>query len=383
MLVSVANDIALVMSETGVIQKVVLGGNDAHTLGLVSGDWVGRSFCDTVTSDTRKKVDEMLRDVAANGVSRLRHLNHPNPAGPELPFAYTTIRLGMQGPLLAVGRDLRTVVAMQQRYVSSQQEMERHYWKMRQAESRYRLLFQIATDAVFVIDTATLSITDANNAAARLFGMSTDQLVGKSPTIGIEPEFAAAVESLLTSALSAGRNAEVRVRLLKGGLPVRFSASPYVSQGPSVLLLRAQLANDQLGNAVSESRLLTLVERTGDAIVVADQNGNVILANPAFARLLEVASEDQVIGRPLGSWLGTAESRVPATISLLIQNGVVPLFVAALRTETGRVVHVELSATLLPAGDESGFGFIMRPKEINFASSVREHPDSGSSRKIH
>ncbi len=383
MLVQVASDIALVLNANGVIQDVLLGGTDVEALRMVSGDWVGRSLEETVTTDTRKKVEELLDDVSANGVSRLRHLSHPSPVGPDIPFAYTIVRLGKQGPLLAVGRDLRTVMAMQQRFTTTQQEMERNYWKMRQAESRYRLLFQIATDAVLVIDPATLLITDANHAAARLFGMTTEALAGKSPTVGIAPEFASSVERILSAALTAGHAAEVKVRLALGGRTARVSATPYNSHGPTVLLLRASLAADQLAAPGAQSTLAALVERTQDAIVVTDEKGNVVMANPAFTRMLDAEEEIQVIGCPLSGWLGTIERTVPLTISALVQNGVVPMVVARLRTEKGSVIRVELSATLLPADEDASFGFILRAKNVYSMDESRDAANPVSPRNLH
>jgi len=380
MLAQVASDIAMVLDSQGVIQKVVHGGADAESLRFLSSDWVGRALEDTVTVGTRKKVEELLRDVSAKGVSNLRHLNHSNPAGTEIPFAYSVVRLGEQGPLLAVGRDLRTVMAMQQRFTSTQQEMERHYWKMRQAESRYRLIFHMATDAVLVIDPATLRITDSNHAAARLFGLTSEQLVGHLPTIGIEPEFAASVEGALASALSAGTTTEVRVRLAKGGHAARVTATPHVSQGPSMLLLRARLVVEQGADPHLESTLAGLVERTQDAIVITDQRGNIILANPAFATMLEIENEERAIGCPLGRWLGAAENSVPSTIASLMQSGVVPLQAATLRTERGRMLQVERSAALLPSGAENQFGFILRLQKVHLLETSLE---PGSTRNLH
>ena len=42
-------------------------------------------------------------------------------------MAYTALRLGPDGPALAVGQDLRTLARMQQRFVRVQQELERGY----------------------------------------------------------------------------------------------------------------------------------------------------------------------------------------------------------------------------------------------------------------
>ncbi len=364
MLVLVANDVALVLDANGVIENVVPGGSDPEAVRALSADWLGRSLQDTVTAETRVKIEELVRDVSANGVSKQRQVTHTSEIGPDVPYAYTAVRLGQRGPLLAVGRDLRTVQAMQQRFVNTQQEMERHYWKMRQAESRYQLLFQLATDAVMVIDTATLKITDANQAAARLFAMPAEQLAGKSPRIGVEPEFGPVLDGLLTSALAAGRSTEARVRLANGGHPLRVSAAPHNAPGSSVLLLRASLVVDQMANPAAESTLAALAERTQDAIVITDQHGLVTMANPAFAALLELDDVNQAVGRPLSGWLNSTDHSVAQTIGALLQNGVVPLFASGLRGENGRGMQVEVSATLLPSNDGACVGFIMRTRTV-------------------
>lgn len=140
MLVSVASDIALIIDAGGVVQRVAIGGGAAMKEAAV--DWVGRPWIDTVTSETRQKVAELLHDVAATGKSRPRHLNHPSPMGLDIPITYTAVRLGAQGPVLVVGRDMGAVASMQQRILRSQKDLERSYWQTRQADTRHRLLFE-------------------------------------------------------------------------------------------------------------------------------------------------------------------------------------------------------------------------------------------------
>jgi len=49
-------------------------------------------------------------------------------------------------------------------------------------ERKYRTLFEIAPDAIFVADTATGIIIDANNRAAELLGMPLDEIIGMHQT---------------------------------------------------------------------------------------------------------------------------------------------------------------------------------------------------------
>jgi hypothetical protein len=88
---------------------------------------VGRPLADTVTPDTRHKIASLLHDVATAGLARRREVNLPSGERADIPMAYTALRLGPQGPTLAVGHDLRAVAQMQQRFMRVQQELERGY----------------------------------------------------------------------------------------------------------------------------------------------------------------------------------------------------------------------------------------------------------------
>jgi hypothetical protein len=127
---SLACDIAMVIDRDGTITAIAH--NEARSLATVSEGWLGRPLGDTVTPQTRHKVDKLLADVGTTGIGRRREVNllgAPSGAAAdeEIPVAYTALRLGAEGPALAVGQDLRALVRMQQRFVRVQQELERGY----------------------------------------------------------------------------------------------------------------------------------------------------------------------------------------------------------------------------------------------------------------
>ena len=65
---------------------------------------------------------------------------------------YSAINIGRDDRFVVVGRDLRPLAAMQQRLINAQQSMERDYVRLRHAETRYRLLFQVSSEAVMIVD---------------------------------------------------------------------------------------------------------------------------------------------------------------------------------------------------------------------------------------
>jgi PAS fold len=126
--VALACDIALVIDADGRIVK--LAQHDAHPIAPTS--WIGSAWVQTVSPDSRPKIEQMLADVAATGQARRREINHPDALGGPAPVAYSAARLGDSGPMLAVGHDLRAQAALQQRFVAAQEALERSYWNAQQ-----------------------------------------------------------------------------------------------------------------------------------------------------------------------------------------------------------------------------------------------------------
>lgn len=358
MLVSVTSDIALVLDDQGFIRSVALGG--AEPVSATASEWLGRQLVDTVTSETRRKVEELLREASQAGVSRTRHINHPSPAGADIPVAYTAVRLGQSGPLLVAGRDLRAVSVMQQRLVDAQQSMERDYWRMRQAETRYRLLFQIATDAVLVIDAETFQVVDANRAAARMFGGTVQEMSGRQAVEGVAPESASVLQELLGTVRVSGRSGDASLHLSGQGGNVHVWASPLRSEGQNLLLLRATPDGVQsLPPPPEDTMLPDLMRLTPDAIAFTDEQGLVLSANPAFLELVRIADAQDVRGRSLGEWVEREGDGFMSLLDSVRRSGVKRL-TARLRDETDVQLDIELSAVLIHNGNSNSIGFIIR-----------------------
>jgi transcriptional regulator PpsR len=367
---SLASDIALVIDANGVIRNAAL--SDA-AVGRRADQWVGNAFVDTVTQDTRGKIESLLREVQATGVSRRREVNLPGAGDTHIPVVFAAIRLGRDGPVLAVGRDMRAIAAIQQRFLDAQQELERDYWKQRQAESRYRQLFQVATDAVLVVDAISLLVVEANRAAADLFGRTPAQLAGHPAVQAIDVASRPAVEELLSAARASGRPAEIRARLAapNGQAPVALvdvAATPFrasTDAGSQLLLLMRVRGAERRGSDVVR-RLAEFVESTPDAVVITDSSGRVQTANPAFLALCQAGlQEAQARGRTLSDLLGDPGRHLAALISDVRQNGMA----AQVRVSIGgpmaawlapRAQEVEVSAALLAEGDQECIGFILR-----------------------
>ncbi|MFN8650876.1 MAG: transcriptional regulator PpsR [Gemmatimonadales bacterium] len=359
-ILTAASDIALVLDEAGVIRDVTLGQSDQPI--EESRGWLGHGWADTVTPESRPKIQDMLREAAADGVSRRRQVNHLSATGNDIPIAYTTVRLKGEKQLVAIGRDLSSVSALQQRLVEAQQSLERDYWRMRHIETRYRLLFQVSSEAVLVVDAATQKVVEANPAAAVLFDSSAKKLVGRPFPFEMDRSAEGAVQDLLATVRAHGRGDDLTVRLGQSGQPCVLSISLVRQDTQSLFLVRVLPQGHQEIGAGGEQMLRAsrLVQAIPDAFVAADDEGRVLSANRAFLDLVEMPTEDQVRGQPLSRWIGRPGADLGLMLATMREHGVVRLFGTALRGELGSSSEVEVSGVVLPDVNNGVQGLLIR-----------------------
>jgi transcriptional regulator PpsR len=368
-----ASDLALIVDGEGVIRDIAFSGGDP-ALATLEG-WVGRSWLETVVRDSRPKIEALLRDVAATGTSPKRQVNHVTPDGMDLPVAYTAVRLGGGGMLVASGRDLRALAQMQQRLVETQQAMERDYWRLRHVETRYRLLFQLSSEAVLVLDGQTRKVVDANAAAGTLFGVAADRLVGRAAPLELGAEGDRAFAQLLADTRRDGRADEVALTM-RDGLTVRASASCFRQDAQTLFLLR--LTAPGSAERAPEPRrpaALDLLAQAPDAFVVTTPAGDILSANRAFLDLIEAGEEQHVLGRPIGDWLGRPGADLPVLLSMLKKHGALRLVATSARGQLGVVTEVEVSAVLAADAEVPSIAFIIRDVSRRVAGGVQGSRD--------
>ena len=317
--VRVAGDIALVLDANGVVQAVELGG-DALAPSML--EWTGRSWVDTATLETRRKIEQLLKEAVGTGVSRRREVNHPSTSGADFPIAWAAIRLGEQGRVLAVGRDARDhrdPAALRRSAAAAGTRL------LEGPSGRSPLPHAVPrspTDAVFVLDAATLAVVEANRAAAQLLNAPLESLAGAPFTAHIDTEFTAGHRRTARAGTSSGSPAEVRSRLAGRSLMVNVSATPLRSPETMLLMVRAHAVDSQEA-APDHVRLANLVERLPDAVVIADSSGHVRMANPAFITLAAARDEASLLGRSLADWV-VPDKGFGAVLSAARHGGIVP-----------------------------------------------------------
>ena len=360
-LLTIASDVALVMADSahGVIRDVSFG---SDSLPAELGDaWMGKPWVETVTPESRPKIEALLHDAAGHGMPRWRTVNHRQGGGREFPVMYAAVQLSAKGQIVAFGRSMQHMATMQQQLVTTQQTMEREFLKLRQAEARHHLLFQVASEAVLIVDAATRKVLEANPAAGRMLGEGSKRMVGRLFPDGFDEASTVALHGLLGAVGATGRTNQVTVRSSDGAREFVTSASLFREERASFFLIRLS-TNDQIDNAgpTPQSKVLEIVASAPEGFVVTDLDGRVLFSNRAFLDLVQLATDEQTRNEPLDRWLGRPGVDFNLLTAQLREHRSLRLFATQLRGEYGSSTDVEICAVAVVDGEEPCLGFTIR-----------------------
>ncbi len=351
-LIATSSDIALIVDADGTIRDIALQSEELSQDLDTSSSWVGRKLVSTVVADSRPKVTHLLADAAAHNTKpKWRHLNHATSDGRSIPVLYCAVAVGGDNRMVAFGRDLRAMSSLQQRLMMAQESLERDYSRMREVEARYRLLFQMSSEAVLILDTVRHRVVGAR--AAPPAGQTLAEI--------FSADTLESVQAHLQAIRTDGRAEEFAARLLANGTDVVVAASVFRQENTTLFLVRISPAPPD-SHAIPDvkEKLLKLVESAPDGFVVTDYTGNVLTANGAFLQMAGLANEDMARGESLERWIGSSGVELDVLITNLRQRGSVRFFTTTVRSEDGAVAQVEISAVSIGNGGQPSFGFAIR-----------------------
>ncbi len=367
-LIGAAADVALIVDSRGVICDLAVATEELAQELQFGGPWLHRPWAEVVTVESRLKVEALTADAlraapAPQGATRWRHINHPSANGADVPILYSAVKVGRNGRLVAVGRDLRGIAAMQQRLVDAQQSLERDYSRLRLAETRYRLLFETSSEALAIVDASTHKVVEINPAAVELIGQPAKRIVGRPLAEWFDASGGQGILAMLGGLEASGRAEDVTASFAHGGRAIHLSATVFRNDAAMLYLLRMAPA-DGVSNVIAlpkhKSRLLKAVERATDGFVLTDADGRVLTANKAFLDMVEVTTEEQARGESMDQWFQRPGVDLNVLMGNLRQRGAVRLFASSLRGTLGTISDVEISAVSVVNGDVPFFGFTIR-----------------------
>lgn len=380
MTISVAQpDITLLLDMEGVIRSATLSGSvSAETV----DSWLGKPWRDTVTDLGSEKVRRMLDDAKSGGVSAFRQVTQRFPSGLELPMEYTTLMLGGRVGLIAIGKSLHAVADLQSRLIAAQQAMERDHWKMREIETRYRLLFEASNEAVMLVRASGLKIVEANPAAVQALGLAQKgnrDINGRTFLQVIALQDRDAFQEMLARVRDQGKAPGMLVHLGDAGTPWLVRASPTASDhGPLFLLQLGAVDGSHPAPLLPADHNLVSVEdildRVPDGFAVLDEEGVVRRANRAFLDLIEVGSREAAIGESASRWLWRPGADLAVLLANFRRHKVVRLFSTTIHGELGTEVDVEISLAATSEIDPSHLGMVVRDVSRRLQLQTDERP---------
>ena len=339
-------DVTLVLDWDGVIRDASVSSSIAKE-GLEG--WVGRHWTDTIGEPASDQVRRMVEDARDRGLSAFLQVTQRFPSGLEVPIEYTTVRLGGQAGLIAVGKSLQAVHELQHRLVAAQQAREQDYWKLREIETR----------SVLIISASNLRVVEANPAAIRELGLAPNWDFAQE----VAPRDRAAFRELLARAREHGRTPGVLLHIGAAGTPWLLRVTLMAREPEPVFLIQLAPGTPEPGRALPRAlppRTDELLEAMPDAFVVANGDGRVRRANRAFLDLTQSVTESAVLGEPLSRWFAAPGRDAGVLVRTLREHGEVRLFQTTLTGMLGTEAEVEISGSASSSGGPLALSLLVR-----------------------
>lgn len=334
-----AADVALIVDHAGIVVDVAVSSDDLVKAKV--GDWIGQHLSNTVTVESRPKIEALLVDDAT-ALRRWRQVNHPADGGEDIPVEYAVIHVSEDQRILA-GRELSGIAHLQQRLIAAQQSIEREYARVRGVEARYRTLFQLTSEAVLIVEASSERVVEANPAAVAL--LQTKSLRVGSVTFKslLDAADAPAAEALFSTVRATGSSDPVSLHFAKGR-PMSLNVSMFNQSGKAFFLVR--LRDTHAGENASRlpSPLVELVDRMPEGFVICDADGDIVSANAAFVGLTQNVTIEQIRGEPIARWIGRTGVDTNLLLSALDKHDAVQRFATVVRDEHGGIEPVEIAA---------------------------------------
>jgi transcriptional regulator PpsR len=379
-LVLASSDLTLVLDRKGIIRDLSLDADDLEDEDI--DNWIGQSWFDIVTVESRPKIERMLDESREGSASRWRQVNHPVKQGNDIPIRYSAVRVSEDGRIVALGRDLRPMAVLQQRLVTAQSEIEREYSRLRQIETRYHTLFQLTSEPVIVLDSATMRIVEVNPAATQLLAHGSSRIAGKPFLDLLDDASKQAAQTLFADLRASARSDEIRVRFSETGQEFSLGASLFRHDASLHYLLRLSRTDAETGRTTggaNQSSLQRVIASLPEGFVVVGEDQRILMANTAFLDLAQLVTESQARGENISRWLGRSDVDTNIVFSNLRQHGSMRRFASVMRGEFGGQEDIELSGVAVMNGEPSCFGLVMRkaPSALTLSSgNIRVTPGS-------
>jgi transcriptional regulator PpsR len=370
-------DVTLKIGVDGVIQSAVSSDSLAEE-GIQA--WQGRSWNEIIEAPAHASRTAKGPDFA--GATSCFQVAQWFPSGRRLPIEFTTISLGDGAGFVALGRNLQAISDLQGRLLQEQRAREQDYWRIREIETRYRLLFDASNEAVLLVRLTNLRIVEANLAATKVLGL----LPGTEFHLGLQLRDRKSFEIMLDKVREQGRAPGIVLHLGRDASAWSLRASLMNSETGSYYLF--QIAPIGAASPLREkpntpSLIETIIQRIPDGFAIVDPDGMIQRANATFLDLVQIGAESAVINQNMKRWLSRPGADLQTLLSLAQSQGSVRSLATTLTGELGSNTEVEISAVGDKDIDPDCFGMLLRDVTMRLRSDMRMDKTSEPRASVH
>lgn len=370
--IAASGDVAMVIDGDGVICDMALSSDELAKAGVDA--WLDQRWADTVTLESKHKVDELLRDAQRDGRTQWRELNQVTPVINSLIVRFTAISTSRDGMVIVVGRDDRFQSIMQQRLFETQQSMERDHSRLRDAESRFSALFHQSGEGIVIVELNTKKIIDANPLAEEILSTQRSMMIGElwSKLFDMESQEQAGAMLVAIQSYNAQNVEKKELDFYKNGRLISASASLFRQFSAPHCLIRLKLSDEEISPRVDyNSQSARLIEKMPDAFVVTDDNWKILDLNAAFLDLMRIATKQQAVGQALTKYLGRPGVDKNILMEAFQNQGFVRNFNTTLRNFYDELEDVEVAGAGLLTDGAIRYGLIIRVVRQNTPTSEK------------
>jgi len=281
-----------------------------HMNGFTRSELIGKDIR-TVSGETatevaignkgREKLDVGSRDGEAHRQEYYQRLKqgpimveeiHRRKDGSTFPIQASSclVNLGGQERVLGIDRD-----------ITEQKQAEK---ALNESDERYRELVDLFPDTIFTLSEG--QITFMNPAGLKLFGAtSADQIIGSQILDLVHPDNRGIVTGKLKTLIDEKNGVlpveEKYLRLDGSSIDVEVTAIPFNDHGkPGTQVIVRDItervcAQEALAN--ERNLLRSLIDNVPEYIYIKDAQSRFVMANPAVAKLFNLASPEELLGK--------------------------------------------------------------------------------------
>ena len=378
-------DVKLLLDAHGVIRDVTLASSFVRE-GVSA--WVGQPWAETVDPSGAERLQQLIAEARAVGTAGFGQFLQRFPDGGAVAMEYTAVRLGKRSGLLAIGRSLQAVAEVQSRLIAAQKAMTQDYWQLRDIESRYRALFDVADEAVVILSAQDLRLIEANPAAQRAFALSPGQAFTSLIATADRSTFRAALAQVGKEQRMPGFIVHIGPQQVPWVVRATFAPAKAI---PALVLHLVEISGAKpVPRHETKLPIEALIERLPDGFAVIDRSGTVRAANRAFFDFVQAGKEEQVIGAPLKRWLSEPGADAAMVLATLARQPALRLMPTTLHGEFGHNLPVEISAAGTKEQDSDYIAVLIRDVRRRLAQDdahastppIAVPPQDGSLRKL-